>query len=175
MSAQLLLPEILGIIGIDTFLVLSILACLFEFPVFLQYIYHASAFVGFGQLWANYVFAFGEETRFLIYAAYLVISLANVVFVNGYLVFVQKKRIGAMSFLCCITIPFALISFSAASCYVNKVAISIPLLPQIPIEMIGAILAICVIVLAISVILSMHGIRYHSFSDSKKKKEVKKG
>ncbi|MFN3394907.1 MAG: proton-conducting transporter membrane subunit, partial [Candidatus Thermochlorobacter sp.] len=39
-----------------------ILTCLFDFPVSLQYVYHISAFVGFGQLWINHIFAFSEES-----------------------------------------------------------------------------------------------------------------
>jgi hypothetical protein len=133
-----LLPEFLGILGIDIFLVLSILTCLFDFPVFLQYVYHISAFVGFGQLWVNYIFAFSEETRFLICVAYLVIGIANIVFINGYVGFREKKILWTTSFLCCVTIPFGLISFSAVSVCVNKIAISLPLLPLIPPEAIAA-------------------------------------
>jgi hypothetical protein len=119
-----LLPEFLGILGIDIFLVLSILTCLFDFPVFLQYVYHISAFVGFGQLWINYIFAFSEETRFFICLVYLVIGLANIVFVNGYIGFREKKILWTTFFLCSVTIPSILVSFSAVSWYVNRIAIS---------------------------------------------------
>lgn len=165
-----LLPEFLGILGIDVFLVLSILACLFDFPVFIQYVYHISAYVGFLQLWVNYVFAFSEETRFLICVAYLVIGLANIVFVNGYIAFRDKKNLWTASFLCSVTIPSVLISFSAASWYVNKVSISLPLLPLIPPEAIAAVLVLCAIVLAASLILSGLGVKLPGSSVPKKRK-----
>jgi len=170
-----LLPEFLGIMGIDVFLVLSILTCLFDFPVFLQYVYHISAFVGFGQLWIGYAFAFSEETRFLICVAYLVIGLANIIFVNGYVGFRDKKILWTTSFLCCVTIPSILISFSAASWYVNKVVISLPSLPLVPPEAIAAVFVVCGIILAINLIFSMLGLKFPSSSNpAKKKREVKK-
>jgi len=166
-----LLPEFLGIMGIDVFLVLSILTCLFDFPVFLQYVYHISAFVGFGQLWIGYAFAFSEETRFLICVAYLVIGLANIIFVNGYVGIRDKKILWTTSFLCSVTVPSTLISFSAVSWYVNKVAISLPLLPLVPLEAIAAILVLCGIILAISLILSMFRPTFEGSSIPKKRKE----
>ena len=160
--------------GIDVFLVLSILTCLFDFPVFLQYVYHISAFVGFGQLWIDYAFAFSEETRFLICVAYLVIGLANIIFVNGYVGLRDKKILQTTSFLCNVTVPSTLISFSAISWYVNKVVISLPWLPLVPPEAIAAILVLCGIILAISLILSMFGFGFPRSSMNKKRKEVKK-
>jgi len=165
-----LLPEFLGILGIDLFLALSMLTCIFDFPVILQYVYHVSAFVGFGQLWVNYVFAFNEETRFLICVAYLVIGLANIIFINGFIGSREKKILWTTAFLCCVTIPSIILSFSAISCYVNKVAISLPSLPLIPAEAVAVILVICVITLATSLILSAFVPEFHSSSVSKKKK-----
>lgn len=165
------MPEFLGILGIDVFLVLSILTCLFDFPVFLQYVYHISAYIGFLQLWVNYVFAFSEETRFFICVAYLVIGLANIVFVNGYIGFRDRKILWTTSFLCCVTIPSTLISFSATSWYVNKVAISLPSLPLIQPEVIAAIFVVCGIVLAIGLVVSMLGLKFPGSSIPKKRKE----
>jgi len=165
-----LLPEFIGVFGIDVFLVLSILACLFDFPVFLQYVYHISAYVGFLQLWIGYVFAFSEETRFLVCLAYLVIGLANIVFVNGYIGVRDRKVLWTTSYLCCVTVPSTLISFSAISWYVNRVAISLPSLPLISPEVIAAILLLCGIILAISVILSAFRPESHSPPVSKKRK-----
>jgi len=169
-----LLPEFLGVLGIDVFLVLSILTCMFDFPAFIQYVYHISAFVGFGQIWIIYAFAFSEETRFLIYIAYLLIGLANIIFVNAYINARDKKIFWTTAFLCSVTIPFLLISFSAASYYVNRVAISLPLLPLISPEAIMAILAICAIVLAISLLLPSFSPKFNGSSVPKKNREVKR-
>jgi hypothetical protein len=165
-----LLPEFLGILGVDIFLVLSILACVFDFPTFLQYLYHISAYVGFLQLWVNYVFAFSEETRFFICLAYLLIGLANVIFVNGFIGFRDRKTLWTISLLCCVTIPFTLIGFSATSLYVNRALISLPVLPMVSAEGIAAILVICGIVLAISLMFSMLGIKLPSSSAPKRRK-----
>jgi hypothetical protein len=142
------------------FLILSILTCLFDFPVFLQYIYHISAYVGFLQLWVNYAFFFSEETRFFICLAYLIIGLANIIFVNGYVGFRNKKILWTTSFLCCVTIPSTVIGFSAVSWYVNKMIISLPLLPLVPPEIVVAVLVMCAFVLAIGIIVSMFGFRF---------------
>jgi hypothetical protein len=151
--ASPLLPEILGVLGVDEFLILSILTCLFDFPPFIQYVYHISAFLGLGELWVDYVFAFSEETRFFICLGYLLIGLANIVFVNWY-VGVRDKRIQwTVSFLGSITIPFALIGFSALSFYVNRVPISLPWLPVIPFELIASVLVICAILVGTSIFL----------------------
>jgi len=154
-------------------LALSMLTCIFDFPVLLQYVYHISAFVGFGQLWINYVFAFSEETRFLICLAYLVIGLANIIFINGYIGSRDKKILWTTALLCCITIPSILISLSAVSCYVNRIAISLPLFPLIPPEAVMAILLMCGGILAISLVVSAFVPEFHGSSVSKKKREVK--
>ena len=165
-----LLPEFLGILGIDVFLVLSILACMFDFPVFIQYVYHISAYVGFLQLWIDYAFAFAEETRFLICTAYLVIGLANIIFVNGYVGIREKRTLWTTTFLCAVTVPTTLISFSAVSWYVNRIVISLPVLPLIPVEAIAAVLVLCAIVLAVSLFLSALGLKLPGSSTSKREK-----
>jgi hypothetical protein len=169
MSAPLL-PEFIGILGIDIFLILSILTCLFDFPTMLQYAYHIGAFVGFGQLWVNYAFALNEEIRFLICVAYVVIGLANVIFINGYIGSHDRKILWTTALLCCITIPAILVSFWAVSSYVNRIAISLPWLPLMPPEVIAAILLMCGIVLATSLILSSFMPNLLGSSISKKKK-----
>jgi hypothetical protein len=167
------LPEIIGILGVDLFVVLSILTCLFDFPVYLQYGYHISAFVGFGQLWIAHLFGLTEESRFLIYVAYLVVALANIVFINGYVGAREKRLIWTTSLLCSTTVPTIVISLSLASWYVNRVPFSLPLLPMIPPEAVAAILFICIIILSISLFLSSFGLKLGYSPIPKKKKEVK--
>lgn len=168
---SVLLPEFLGVVGIDVFLVLSILTCLFDFPVFLQYVYHVSAFMGLGQLWIGYAFAFGEEIRFLICVAYLFIALANVVFVNGFVGFRDRKMLQTVSLLFGVTIPSLFISFSAMSWYVNQVAISLPSIPLISPGAIVLILVLCGAILVASLVFSVSGTQAwtHGFSVTKKR------
>jgi hypothetical protein len=155
--ASLLLPEILGVIGIDVFMILSIITCMFDFPPFIQYVYHIAAFVGLGELWINYAFAFSEETRFFACLGYLLIGLANVVFVNWYVGARDKKIYWTTSLLGSVTIPSVLISFVATSCYVNKVPIELPWLPMIPFQLIASILVVCAIIVAVSMFLPSMG------------------
>jgi uncharacterized membrane protein len=161
------------VLGIDVFLVLSILTCLLDFPVVLQYAYHIAAFAGFGQLWINYAFGLNEEVRFLTFLVYLSIGLANIVFINGYLGFRDRKILQTTSFLCTITIPLLLIGFSAVSTYVDRVVLSLPTLPLIPPQAITAIFFTCAIVLATNLILSMRSPKSHSSTSSETGKEVK--
>lgn len=168
--ASPLLPEVLGVMGIDEFILLSLLTCLFDFPVSIQYAYHISALVGFGQLWVNYAFALSEETRFFVCLGYLIIGLANVVFMNWYVAARDRRILGTTSFLCSITIPSVLIGIVATSLYVNKVPISLPWLPLIPFEAIGSILVVCAIVIAISLILSMSSTKHADFYSVNKRK-----
>jgi hypothetical protein len=150
----LLLPEVLGILGVDDFLLLSILTCLFDFPTFIQYIYHISAFVGFGELWVNFAFNFSEEIRFFACLGYLVIGLANVIFVNWYVHASNRKIMWTTTFLAVITIPSVFLGFLAASYYVNKIMISLPWLPLIPYEFIPSILVACVVILIAGIAVS---------------------
>jgi hypothetical protein len=165
-----LLPEFLGILGVDIFLILSIMTCLFDFPVFLQYVYHIAAFLGFGQLWANNIFAFSEETRFLICVGYLIIAIANIIFINAYVGFREKKLLWTASLLLCVTVPAILLGFSATTYYVNRIDIGLPLLPVVPPETIVAILLVCGIMFAVSLAVSMFGIKLPGSSTSKKHK-----
>lgn len=150
----LLLPEVLGILGVDEFLLLSILTCLFEFPTYIQYIYHISAFVGFGELWVNFAFNFPEEIRFFACSGYLVIGLANIVFVNWYVHASHRRIMWTTMFSAMVTIPSVLLGFVAASYYVNKVMVSLPWLPFIPFEVIPTIVAGCAIALAAGIVVS---------------------
>lgn len=174
MSAPLL-PEFIGILGIDIFLLLSIVTCLFDLPALIQYVYHISAFVGLGQFWITNVFGINEETRFLVYAAYLGIGLANVIFINAYIQARDERIVWTTSFLCGITIPLLLFSFISTSLYLNKIPISLPSMPLIPIEVILATVFVSAITIVGSLIASsISSKRNNRFPPMRKDKEVRK-
>ena len=102
------------------------------------------------------------------------IALANVIFINAYVGAMEKRLIWTTSLLCCTTVPLGLISLSLASWYVNRVPLSLPLLPLIPPEAVAAILFVCVIILSISLFLSSFGFKLGYPSATRKRREVKK-
>ena len=57
--ASELQPEFFSLLGINIFLALSLLTCLFEknFPTAIPYVYQSAALFGFGQLWISKEFS----------------------------------------------------------------------------------------------------------------------
>jgi peptidoglycan biosynthesis protein MviN/MurJ (putative lipid II flippase) len=147
---------------------------MFDFPPFIQYVYHIAAFLGLGEIWINYAFAFSEETRFFVCLGYLLIGLANIIFLNWYIGVRDKKIHWTTSFFGSITIPSVLISVVAASCYVNKAPIELPWLPMIPFQVIAATLVVCGIIVGLSMFLPSIGFQ-HSNQKSPQKPTKRKG
>ena len=110
-----LLPELFALIGINVFLVLSLLTYLLKsrFPKILPYVCNIAAIVGLGYLVIDkllYV-AYGEEyTRLWCSFAYLVVALTNVVAVNFYVAAVKRSWTIAGAWLGAVTLPSILIS-----------------------------------------------------------------
>jgi hypothetical protein len=149
-----IIPEFFVVFGINVFLVTSLLTCLLDFPVVSQYIYQLAALAGFGQLWANLTISSGAETRFWLNVVYLAIALVNVVVVNAYIAAVKKQLSLAGMFLAAVTVPVNLMALLTLSSYVNRTAISIPLLPVVPMEAVAVVLIICGVTLAASAVTS---------------------
>ena len=88
------LPEFFGLLGVDIFLLLSLLSCLLDdrVPTALSYLYQVAALVGFGHLLVSkgFIIAFGEQMRFWYCFIYLLVALANVVAINIYFVVAKK-------------------------------------------------------------------------------------
>jgi hypothetical protein len=104
-----LLPEFFTLLGINLFLLLSLLTCLLgeRLPKAASYIYQVAAFAGFGLLIVsqNYLTTFGESMRFWYCFFYLIVALANIVAVNVYLGIVKKLLNGARVFMLTVTFP----------------------------------------------------------------------
>ena len=128
-------PEVFTLIGINLFLVLSLLTYLLgnRFPKSLPYIYQVAALFGLGYLMVSkaYLVQFEESTRFWYSFAYLATALTNVIAANFYVA--AEKRLwtiakawsGAFSFPSILVAVFLVIQY-------NSMQGSIfPLTPQI--------------------------------------------
>jgi hypothetical protein len=87
-------PEFFLLLGIDLFLVVSLLSCLLDkhFPWQLPYLYQVASLAGFGQLIVSkeFIAVFDGYMRFWFSFLYLTVALVNIVAVNIYLGLVKK-------------------------------------------------------------------------------------
>jgi len=131
-----LMPEFFLLLGIDIFLAMSLLTCLFDkhFPPMLPYVYQLASLAGFGNLLVSREFLqiFDEYARFWYSMAYLVIALTNIAAVNIYLAFSKKQLAIAKVFFSAVTIPSYLVSILFITNYAQAATyqiLSIPVLP----------------------------------------------
>jgi len=133
--ASALLPEFFALLGIDLFLMLSLLATLLDdrMPKALPYIYQIAALVGFGHLLVskNFFTVFGEYMRFWYNFIFLLVALANIVAVNVYFGLVNKQWTIAKFWSGAVTFPAILISIFFVANYGFLQGMSFPLFLQI--------------------------------------------
>lgn len=114
MIAFVLQPEFFALLGIDFFLLLSLVTCLLDerFPKVIPYIYQIAAVYGFGHLLIsrNFLDMFGDYTRFWYSFLYLVVALANIVALNIYLAVVKRQHNISNIWLGAVTFPSILVS-----------------------------------------------------------------
>jgi len=129
------LPEFFALLGIDLFLMLSLLSCLLDdrLPKALPYVYQMAALVGFGHLLIskNFFTVFGDYMRFWYCFIYLIVSLVNIVAVNVYFAVVKRQWTIAKFWSGAITFPTILISIFFVANYGYLQGMSIPLFLQI--------------------------------------------
>jgi len=133
--ASAMLPEFFALLGIDLFLMLSLLTCLLDdrMPKALPYIYQMAALAGFGHLLIsrNFFTVFGDYMRFWYCFIYLVVSLANIVAVNVYFAAVKKQWTIAKVWSGAVSFPAILISIFFVANYGYLQGMSLPLFLQI--------------------------------------------
>ena len=116
-----LLPEFFALLGIDVFLMLSLLSCLLDYhlPKAIPYIYQIAALVGYGHLLISREFfaIFGEYMRFWYCFLYLLVALSNVVAVNIYFSVAKRQWTLAKLWSGAVTFPTFLISMYFVSNY----------------------------------------------------------
>lgn len=131
-SPSILLPEFFTLLGIDFFLMLSLLTCLLDdrLPNAIPYIYQIAALVGYGHLLvSNYFFTvFGEYMRFWYSFIYLLVALVNIVAVNVYLAVPKKLWTLAKVWSGAVTFPTIVISMIFVSYYGHSLQATFPLL-----------------------------------------------
>jgi hypothetical protein len=152
--APLILPEFFVLLGIDLFLLLSLLSCLLEerFPKALPYIFQAAALMGFANLLVSREFltVFDEYTRFWYSFFYLIVALGSIVAVNIYFVTSQRRWMLAKAWAGAVTVPAIIISVFFVSDYGVATSAEFPLL----LLQLGLVVSTVVLGLSAAVFLS---------------------
>ncbi|GEM_PF-1416961 len=152
-------PELLLLVAIDVFLVMSLLACLFEtyFPVPLPYLLQLVSLAGFGQVYVSKAFIsiFTENLRFWYSLLYLLSSFACVLAMNTYLILIRRKLAGGIMFLGGVTVPVAYSAAFILSVFVNKMPIPLFMMPPMPVSSLYGGVVLCLGILGCGIVLSL--------------------
>jgi hypothetical protein len=150
----MILPEFFALLGIDVFLMLSLLTCLLEerFPKAVPYIFQIAALIGFGHLLVSREFLalFGEDMRFWYSFFYLLIALGNIIAINLYLAVEKKLWALAKVWSGVVTFPIIVVSVFFVSNYSYLQDAAFPTL----ILQLGLVLSATVTGASISILLS---------------------
>ena len=134
-----MLPEFFALLGIDIFLVMSLLTCLLDqyFPKAVPYVYQIVALAGFGHILVSRSFftTFAEYMRFWYCFFYLLIAVANVVAANIYLAASRKLWTLAKAFSGAVTVPVALTVAFFALTYTGQATYPLISFPHLPMEL----------------------------------------
>jgi len=154
-----LLPEFFALLGIDVFLMLSLLSCLLDdrLPKAIPYIYQIAALVGYGHLLISKDFFVisGEYMRFWYCFIYLLVALSNIVAVNVYFAVAKRQWTLAKLWSGAVTFPTILISMYFVSNYTFVQQATLPLLTL----QIGLVVSAIVMGISICLLLSSEVIR----------------
>lgn len=154
-----MLPEFFALLGIDVFLMLSLLSCLLDdrLPKAIPYIYQIAALVGYGQLLISKEFfaIFGEYMRFWYCFLYLLVALSNIVAVNIYLAVAKRQWSLAKVWSGAVTFPTIVISMFFVSNYTSVQEATMPLLNL----QVGLVVSALVMGVSICLLLSPEAMR----------------
>jgi hypothetical protein len=144
-------PEFFALLGIDLFLLLSLLSCLLDerFPKAIPYIYQVAAVYGFGHLLIsrNFLDMFGEYTRFWYSFLYLVIALANIIAVNIYFALLKRQNTIAKIWSGAITFPSILVTIYFVMQYSSMQTSMSSIMLQISLLISASVMGISLIIL----------------------------
>jgi len=153
------MPEFFVLLGIDVFLVISLITCLLDkrFPKAIPYIYQVAAIFGFAHLLVSreFIAIFGDYMRFWYSLIYLVVALGNVIAVNAHLALQSGLWRLARLFLGIVTFPIVLFSTLFVLDYANSMAPSVLLFPQLPLDTTFLVLVVCAIFFGIGIFASL--------------------
>jgi len=154
-----MLPEFFALLGIDVFLMLSLLSCLLDdrLPKAIPYVYQIAALVGYGHLLISKEFfvIFGEYMRFWYCFIYLLVALSNIVAVNVYLAVARGQWSLAKIWSGAVTFPTVVISMFFVSNYTFVQEATLPLLTL----QVGLVVSALVMGLSICLLLSPEAMR----------------
>ena len=157
--ASELQPEFFSLLGINIFLALSLLTCLFEknFPTAIPYVYQSASLFGFGQLWISKEFSqiFGNDMRFLYHSAYLSVAVISIAAINLYLALLKKQKVLSWIYCGTVVLPTVTVSIFFISAYINDTPVPLPALPHVPLEMVYILLAPCAAVLGLGILTTL--------------------
>jgi len=154
----LYVPELLLLVAVDVFLVLSLLTCLLEgeFPTPVPYLLQLAALAGFGQTYVSKEFlnVFSQDLRFWYSLSYLTSAVATVFLTNLYMFVVRREIAKGFLFSGSVTAPTAIFSIFFISVYVHDVEVPMTLFPRIPLSLVPLAISLSVGLLAIGIVLS---------------------
>jgi len=154
-----MLPEFFALLGIDVFLMLSLLSCLLDdrLPKAIPYVYQIGALVGYGHLLISKEFfvIFGEYMRFWYCFIYLLVALANIVAVNVYFAVARGQWGLAKIWSGAVTFPTIVISMFFVSNYTSVQEATLPLLTL----QVGLVVSALVMGVSICLLLSPEAMR----------------
>ncbi len=154
-----ILPEFFALLGVDLFLLLSLLTCLLEerFPKALPYVFQAAAVIGFGHLLISkeFIVLFGEYMRFWYSFFYLIVALINIVAINVYIATAKGMWTLAKAWAGTVTFPMIVISVFFVSNYGFTTSLEFPsLLLQVSLVVSTIILGVSTLIFLSPDILS---------------------
>lgn len=147
-------PEFLILVGIDVFLGASILTVLLDkhFPGALPFVLEGGALIGFAELLAGATFlaSFSLVLRFYYSFAFALIAVLTLFATNLYLLLLRKRPFESAVLGVFGTIPAGLGMLYFTSAFVNGMSLSLPLVPEIPIEGAYAMFGVSVVLVILS-------------------------
>jgi len=154
-----MLPEFFALLGIDIFLMLSLLSCLLDdwVPKAIPYIFQIAALVGYGHLLISKEFfvIFGEYMRFWYCFLYLLVALSSIVAVNVYFAVAKRQWTLAKIWSGAVTFPMVVISMFFVSNYTSVQEATLPLLTL----QVGLVVSALVMGVSICLLLSPEAMR----------------
>jgi hypothetical protein len=131
-------PEFFLLLGIDLFLVISLLSCLLDkhFPWHLPYLYQAASLAGFGLLIVSKEFmaVLSGYMRFWFSFLYLTAALANIVAVNVYLGVIKRLFNYAKIFMFTVSFPSLAVAMFFLASYSNVASQAMVTFPPVSYE-----------------------------------------
>ena len=151
-------PELLMLVAIDIFLILSLLTCLLEedFPTPIPYLLQLAALAGFGQIYISRVFidVFSLELRFWYSLSYLIAVVAGVLASNLYVFVVRREVAKGFLFSGSVTAPAVIFSMFFISVYSHDVEVPLTIFPRISLSFVPVAVIISLSLLAFGIFLN---------------------